>query len=76
MSQNGIYACQKVIVTCLKHGDIILRLSADFSFLYFFKTAAKSFGRYSDPTWFEEEISAGSVVSIGVAQSQYFLSRK
>ena len=30
----------------------------------------------SDPTGFEEEISAGSVVAVVVAQSQFFLSRK
>ena len=41
-------------------------------FFNFFKTAAKSFGRNSDRTGFEEEISAGSVVAVVVAQSQFF----
>ena len=35
--KNGIYACQNVVETCLKHGDMILR----YLLIFFFSTAAK-----------------------------------
>ena len=31
--KNGKYACQNVVKTCWKHGDMILRYSLIFSFL-------------------------------------------
>ena len=39
--KNGIYACQNVVETCLKHGGMILCYLLVFLFFNLIKTAAK-----------------------------------
>ena len=39
--KNGIYACQNVVETCRKHGDMILCYLLVFLFFNLIKTAAK-----------------------------------
>ena len=39
--KNGIYACQNVVETCWKHGDMILCYILVFLFFNLIKTAAK-----------------------------------
>ena len=41
MSKNGICACQNVVGTCLKQGDMILRYLLISLFFNFIKIAAK-----------------------------------
>ena len=41
MRKNCVYACQNVVETCCKHGDMILCYLLVFLFFYLIKTAAK-----------------------------------
>ena len=49
MGKNDKYACQKVVVTYWKHGNIIMRGLLIYLFFNFYKkyNATKSFGRNS-----------------------------
>ena len=55
MSKNGIYACQKEVVTCRKHGNMILRYLPNFFSLSLLKPLLNLL----------EEIAAGALL-VGV----------
>ena len=60
--KNGIYACQNVVETCWKHGDMILCSPLVFLFFNLIKTAAK-FMR-------TESVKCSSACGIGQVESQ------